>query len=73
MTTYKQYRCNLCGDFIQPTDSTPREGFGVHFFGHAPRDGQQWLAFKRSSECENHICHACARAVHDEVRKVTPA
>jgi hypothetical protein len=73
MTTYRQYRCNLCRDFIQPTDSTsPREGFGVHFNGNVPRDGMQWLAFKRSSDCENHICLACARAVHDELRKVTP-
>jgi hypothetical protein len=73
MDTYKQYRCNLCRDFILPTDGTPREGFGVHFFGYSPGDGKPWLAFKRSSECENHICLACARAVHDELRMVTPA
>jgi hypothetical protein len=73
MTTYRQYRCNLCRDFIRPTEDTPREGFGVHFFGGVPRDGQQWLTLKRSSDCENHICLACARGVHDELRKVTPA
>lgn len=73
MTTYRQYRCNLCRDFIRPTDSTPREGFGIHFHGFAPANGGPWLSFKRTTECENHICHACAKAVHDEVRKVTPA
>jgi hypothetical protein len=71
MTTYRQYRCNLCRDFIRPTDDTPREGFGVHFFG-GRLSAEPWLTFKRSSECENHICFACARAVHDEVRKVSP-
>jgi hypothetical protein len=73
MTTYRLYRCNLCKDFIKPTDGTPREGFGVHFHGHEPRPTGAWLTFKRTSECENHICLACARAVHDELRKVTPA
>ena len=69
MTTYRQYRCNLCKDFIRPTEDTPREGFGVHFFGYSPKGDSQWLALKRTSECEDHICLACARAVHDEVRK----
>lgn len=80
MTTYRQYRCNLCKDFIKPTEDTPREGFGVHFHAYAPQQittsrpqAGQWLSFKRASECENHICLACARAVHDELRKVTPA
>ncbi len=73
MTTYRLYRCNLCRDFIRPTEDTPREGFGVHFHSHTPRAGAPWLSFKRSSECENHVCLACAKAVHDELRKVTPA
>lgn len=73
MTTYKQYRCNLCKDFIRPTDGTPREGFGVHFHGYSPVDGNPWFSFKSVSECENHICHACAKSVHDELRKITPA
>lgn len=73
MTTYRQYRCNLCRDFMRPTEDSPREGFGVHFHGGRPRDDAPWLSFKRSADCENHICLACARAVHDELRKVTPA
>lgn len=73
MTTTRQYRCNLCKDFIRPTNDTPREGFGVHFHGGAPSQYGPWLSFKRTSDCENHICLACARHVHDELRKVTPA
>ena len=74
MTTYRQYRCNLCRDFIAPTEHAQREGFGVHFHGGSEARGNApWLSFKRTSDCEHHICLACARAVHDEVRKVTPA
>lgn len=67
MTTYRMYRCNLCGDYLKPTNGTAKEGFGVHFF---PGGGSE---FKRVHETEDHICHQCARCVHDELRKVTPA
>jgi len=70
VTTTRQFRCNLCKDFIAPTNDTPREGFGVHFHGGG---GSQWLTLKRVSECENHICLKCATDVHDELRRVTPA
>lgn len=29
--------------------------------------------FKRVDESERHICHQCARSVHDEIRKIMPA
>lgn len=69
MTTYRMYRCNLCGDYIQPTDSTSKDGFGVHH----NVDKRQPISFKRPHETEKHICLSCARGVHDELRKVTPA
>ena len=73
MTTIKTYRCNLCRDAILPTEGVlPREGFGVHFHSHSPLANGAWVTFKRASETETHICLACARAVHDELRKVTP-
>lgn len=63
MTTYRMYRCNLCGDFIQPTESTAKEGFGVYFGpGSAP-------IFKSADQAEKHICRSCAKGVHDELRK----
>lgn len=69
MTTYRMYRCNLCGDFIRPTESTSKEGFGVfHNWDTARR-----IIFKRPDEAERHICLSCAKGIHDEVRKVTPA
>jgi hypothetical protein len=64
MTTTRMYRCNLCQ---QPIDSTSKDGFGVYFAA-----GDK-LVFKRVHETESHICHKCARSVHDEMRKVTPA
>lgn len=67
MTTYRMYRCNVCGDYIQPTDSTSKEGFGV-WFGNS-----NVIEFKRVHETEKHICHQCAKGIHDEMRKVTPA
>ena len=66
MTTDRTYRCNLCGDYIEPTQGSSKPGFGVFISG----DGR---AFKRVHETERHICHQCARNVHDEWRKVTPA
>lgn len=67
MTTYRMFRCNLCGDYLAPTDSTAKEGHGVYFNGGGD------ITFKRVSECERHICHQCAKCVHDEFRKVSPA
>ena len=67
MTTYRMYRCNLCSDYIKPTDSTSKEGFGVHFVASGA------AVFKRPHETERHICHQCAVSVHDEMRKVMPA
>lgn len=67
MTTYRTYECNLCGDAIKPSDHTTKEGFGLHF------DTAGRHVFKRVSETERHICMQCARCVHDELRKVTPA
>ena len=66
MTTYRMYRCNLCSDYLEPTDSTAKPGFGVHFVPGGA------AVFKRVHETERHICHQCARSVHDELRKVTP-
>lgn len=68
MTTYRMYRCNLCGDYLKPTDCAAKEGFGVHFV-----PGGSALVLKRVHETEKHICLPCARSVHDELRKVTPA
>lgn len=67
MTTYRMYRCNLCGDYLQPTDSASKEGFGVYFLGGGAS------VFKHMHDTENHICDQCARCVHDEMRKVMPA
>ena len=69
MTTIREYRCNLCRDAINDT----REGFGVHFTAWKPEVKGPGLSFKRVSECENHLCLACARSIHDELRKATPA
>lgn len=66
MTTIRLYRCNLCRDYIKPSDNASKEGFGLYFNGIG-------LTFKRVDETEHHICHSCARCVHDELRKVTPA
>lgn len=66
MSTYSMYRCDLCTDHIQPTDSTKKEGFGVAILGNT-------LAFKRPHETTRHICLSCARGVHDELRKIMPA
>lgn len=67
MTTIRQYRCNLCNDYIKPTYATAKEGFGVHYLA----DGS--FVFRRVNECERHICNQCARAAHDELRNVVPA
>lgn len=67
MTTYRMYRCNLCGDYLQPTDSTSKEGFGVFFLASGVS------VFKPVRDTEKHICHQCARSVRDEMRKVMPA
>jgi hypothetical protein len=67
MTTYRMYRCNVCRDYLKPSNGATKEGFGVHFL----TGGASVL--KRVSETEDHICHQCARSVHDELRKVTPA
>ncbi len=66
MTTYRMYRCNLCGDYLKPTDASSKEGFGIHFVAGGGS------VFKRVHETEKHICDQCARSVHDEMRKVTP-
>lgn len=73
MTTIRHYRCNLCRDNIKPTDGFARDGLGVHFLSNSPKDNHAWLTLKTVTECETHICLACARAVHDELRKITPA
>lgn len=67
MTTIRQYRCNLCNDYIKPTDSTAKEGFGVLYLPGGS------FVFRSARECERHICHQCAEAAHDEFRKVKPA
>lgn len=67
MTTYRLYRCNLCGDYISPSDGSPKEGFGLHFV----TGGE--IVIKRVTETEKHICHHCAQAVHDALRKIMPA
>ena len=67
MTTYRMYRCNLCGDYLKPTDATSKEGFGVHLLSGGAS------VFKQVHETDKHICHQCARSVHDEMRKVMPA
>lgn len=68
MTTYRMYRCNLCGDYLKPTQGTDKEGFGLHYL--APGGD---LVLKSVDEAERHICIRCARNVHDELRKVMPA
>ncbi len=67
MTTYRLYRCNLCSDYIQPSDNASKEGFGIHFVAGGA------CIFKRVHDTERHICHQCAKSVHDELRKITPA
>lgn len=67
MTTYRMFRCNLCSDYLRPSDSAAKEGFGVHFVvGSA-------AVFKRVTETEKHICYQCAKSVHDAWRLTTPA
>lgn len=73
MTTERKYKCNLCRDEISPSQGSTREGLGIHYHGNTPQASRPWLSFKRASECENHICMPCARAVHDELRKVMAA
>lgn len=68
MTTTRTYRCNLCKDQIKPGELAKKDGFGIHYIA-----GGDALEFKRVSECENHICLPCAKCIHDELRKVTPA
>ena len=67
MTTERNYRCDLCRDFIRPTQIANKEGFGVHFSA----DGHS--VFKRVSDTEHHICCQCAQSIHDELRKIIPA
>lgn len=67
MTTIRQYRCDLCLDYIKPTDIATKEGFGVHYLPGGS------FVFRRVRECEHHICHQCANAAHDELRKVMHA
>lgn len=69
MTTYRLYRCNLCNDYIAPSDATSKEGFGVFFTGSKAHP----INLRRPDESEKHVCMACAKAVHDELRKVMPA
>lgn len=66
MSTYRLYRCNLCSDYLKPSESASKEGFGVQF---VPGGAS---VFKRVSETERHICMQCAKSVHDEWRKVRP-
>ncbi len=73
MTVTKTYRCELCRDVISPTPGVPRQGFGVHYHAYSPPACGRGLAFRPSADCERHICVACAKGVHDEVRRVTPA
>lgn len=74
MTVYRQYRCNLCTDYMKPTENTPREGWGVKFAPlRSERGGGTWMDFTRPEDAEKHICLRCAKAVHDELRKVMPA
>lgn len=67
MTTERKFKCDLCGDSITPSSFATKNGFGVHFIPGGAS------VFKRPSECEHHICHQCAKSVHDELRKITPA
>ncbi len=74
MTTKRSYTCNVCRDAIRPTDGSTREGFGIYFLSHNPSaNGSPYLMFRRPSECETHICLACAKDIHDELRKAMPA
>ena len=66
MTKFTNYRCNICTDYIQPTDDNCPPGFGMHYTGKG-------YEFKRVQDCERHICLNCAKSIHDELRKVTPA
>lgn len=67
MTTERTYKCDLCSDHIKPSGFAGKEGFGVHFIAGGD------AVFKRPRECEHHICHQCAKCIHDEFRKITPA
>lgn len=54
-------------EVLTPTDIATKEWFGVHYL-------QGWsFVFRRVHECEHHICHQCANAAHDELRKVMQA
>lgn len=66
MTTYKMYRCNLCGDYLAPTDSTPKPGYGIYFENVVGN----YLVFKEVPETEKHICHECAKGIHKELEKI---
>ena len=65
MTINRLYRCNLCQDYIKPSDSTSKIGFGVHF------DGEGYAELKNAYECVNHICCQCANSVYKEMCKIT--
>lgn len=73
MTVTKTYRCDLCRVELSPTLGAQRQGFGLHYQAYSPPKAGPWLTFKRTDECERHICVDCARAVHDELRRVLPA
>lgn len=68
MTTQRMYRCNLCTDFIQPTDSAVKEAYGVAW----GKDKNTTLTFIDVRESEKHICHQCAVGVHAELRNIMP-
>ena len=67
MTTERIYRCNLCRFDIRPSTDAERDGLGIYFTG--PKTSK----FTPVHDSEYHICHPCARNVHDELRRVTPA
>lgn len=66
MTTERIFKCDLCGDRITPSQSAKKDGFGLYFISGGSCE------FRRAGDCEHHICHQCAKSVHDELRKVTP-
>ena len=73
MTTTSRYHCNLCRNWIKPTNGAAYEGFGLHFNHYTGTDNISCWSFAPASDCENHICLACATAIHDELRKAMPA
>ena len=55
--TERTYRCNFCRDEIKNGE----QGFGLYWSGNGT--GDDVIAVKMLTSCENHLCCKCCRAI----------